>query len=1034
MVETEQLIDLPSASAVSPQAVIPVQEPGGPVSGLEVGLLMRGLTATGAIFTTLALLNADLAYAPNTVALVYADPTPLANGWYTKLGASGAGNWVQFETLSLAAATSAATSAAAAIAAAAAAAAQADLATTEAGNATSAASTATAQAATATGAASTATAQAGIATSEANAAAVSALNASNSAGAAQGIAAGTFIDSHGNLVIGTSAVAPTDGGDGSAVILGSGSGVGLSQTYSRKPVAIGLDTYISGRGYAAVVMGAYTGARAVGDYAVYLGTHAGQDMNVIGSPLLGFGTRAKQTITLTGAMSDGDTITINGVVLTARTMPSASHDFQIGASAAATALNLLSSVLGLTDVGIQQGCYALNAIGGTVITVASSSLSSYGNSFTLATTSSAVTLSGATLAGGTTAANTGLPANMAAPTAVGFAALAANGGTTSRAARAALVFSANPVNASAVLMGFNFSQQVNFMTTPVGALDVQLGATIPATVANATALLNGSANGVINAVSYYGAPTASGTPKLAMEHKTANVNTFYLRSLTSAITPDSWHLRGGCTSVPVSNVAVGNAALSGGFASGTVALGYFSGANSTLVNSAILNGANSLNGQNIFAWGAGSLNYLEGDDVIAIGTGIGGATQDAWLSVAAISTAGVITFTAPHGWRQGSIYPCSYQDSTAGSTVIQSVAYLSGGTLATLSKSLTGISLIVINAMQAMIIQTTPDPGTGSPVYQYQVNSGGTVTNLQVARTYLAVENAIALGNGAALQKNAMHLGSANYFGGGYWDAPGLYLTAGQLQLPTILAPTWATGRILFFSYAQNFAAGDTVTLNGTVFTAQPEACLFQATTTSGSASLVMLSASVAFPVVGQVISGTGIPSGTTITAVGSGPSGFGTLIMSANATATSAATGVTVTGAGVFNVAAAASIRSFAIGLSLYDSLNNLLTCIANSNDGSAAAQAVNQGLFWLSAPFSDFQLNFQATTTLGNSYTLATSHSGTSVTSPSGGNNGSLPTASSQLPPVDKGLVMLSASPLRNGGPGPALYSAATNSWKCI
>jgi len=56
------------------------------VAGLSNGMVGKA---------TLALLNADLAYADGTVAYVTNDSTPANNGTYRKSGASGAGSWVQ---------------------------------------------------------------------------------------------------------------------------------------------------------------------------------------------------------------------------------------------------------------------------------------------------------------------------------------------------------------------------------------------------------------------------------------------------------------------------------------------------------------------------------------------------------------------------------------------------------------------------------------------------------------------------------------------------------------------------------------------------------------------------------------------------------------------------------------------------------------------------------------------------------------------------------------------------------------------------
>lgn len=53
-------------------------------------------------FATLAAMNADLNYPANTIGQVFSDPTPANDGTYLKSGASGAGSWVQYSTLTLA--------------------------------------------------------------------------------------------------------------------------------------------------------------------------------------------------------------------------------------------------------------------------------------------------------------------------------------------------------------------------------------------------------------------------------------------------------------------------------------------------------------------------------------------------------------------------------------------------------------------------------------------------------------------------------------------------------------------------------------------------------------------------------------------------------------------------------------------------------------------------------------------------------------------------------------------------------------------
>jgi hypothetical protein len=94
-------------------------------------------------------------------------------------------------------------------------------------------------------------------------------------------------------------------------------------------------------------------------------------------------------------------------------------------------------------------------------------------------------------------------------------------------------------------------------------------------------------------------------------------------------------------------------------------------------------------------------------------------------------------------------------------------------------------------------------------------------------------------------------------------------------------------GQKVFASYADGSAVGAATgspTTNAGI----------TANTTSGSPTLTVTANSGAPVVVGQPVSGTGIPAGTTITALGTGTGGAGTYTMSANATATG--TGVTVT------------------------------------------------------------------------------------------------------------------------------------------
>lgn len=111
--------ELPRLSAIPDDALALVFSPNGPLQALPYEKLLTKLIATNLVKPTKAALDADLAHPADSVALVFDDPTPALNGWYRKLGASGAGSWNQFEELSRSVRAAAAASAEAAAASAA---------------------------------------------------------------------------------------------------------------------------------------------------------------------------------------------------------------------------------------------------------------------------------------------------------------------------------------------------------------------------------------------------------------------------------------------------------------------------------------------------------------------------------------------------------------------------------------------------------------------------------------------------------------------------------------------------------------------------------------------------------------------------------------------------------------------------------------------------------------------------------------------------------------------------------------------------
>ena len=105
-------MQVPLATVITEDAFTFLFRPGSPLQKIPHSQLLAKLISTDLVKVSKALLDADLAWVADKVALVHNDPTALLNGWYRKTGASGAGAWVQFEALALAVRDAAAASAA----------------------------------------------------------------------------------------------------------------------------------------------------------------------------------------------------------------------------------------------------------------------------------------------------------------------------------------------------------------------------------------------------------------------------------------------------------------------------------------------------------------------------------------------------------------------------------------------------------------------------------------------------------------------------------------------------------------------------------------------------------------------------------------------------------------------------------------------------------------------------------------------------------------------------------------------------------
>lgn len=114
-------------------------------------------------------------------------------------------------------------------------------------------------------------------------------------------------------------------------------------------------------------------------------------------------SQATGTITFIGQPAVNATLTVNGTVVTFVSGAPIGNQVQIGATANNTSNNLQTFLAASVDPNIDDATYSTVAPTTTVTAVAAGSA---GNSFTLATNSPNITLSGATLEGGVDRAST----------------------------------------------------------------------------------------------------------------------------------------------------------------------------------------------------------------------------------------------------------------------------------------------------------------------------------------------------------------------------------------------------------------------------------------------------------------------------------------------------------------------------------------------------------------------------------------------------------------------------------------------------
>lgn len=133
---------------------------------------------------------------------------------------------------------------------------------------------------------------------------------------------------------------------------------------------------------------------------------------IITSSTSGAGAAASGTITFTGTGTATDTLTLGGTSIEFVSSTPTGNEVLIGGSASATAGNLQTFLQNSSDVNISKCTYSLN---GAVVTATYKLIGTGGNAFSMAKSSTAITISAGDLAGGTV------------PSSVGFATSPASG-------------------------------------------------------------------------------------------------------------------------------------------------------------------------------------------------------------------------------------------------------------------------------------------------------------------------------------------------------------------------------------------------------------------------------------------------------------------------------------------------------------------------------------------------------------------------------------------------------------------------------
>jgi len=163
---------------------------------------------------------------------------------------------------------------------------------------------------------------------------------------------------------------------------------------AKTPASLNFSGATNLNGVATIINGALTGGVCTWNGSQF----------IITSNTTGAGAAASGTITFASNPSASDTVTIGGTAITFVASGPTGSQVLIGGSPSATATNLLNFLQASVDTNLVKGIYSLV---GTVLTVTYYQIGTAGNSFTLAKSSSAITISGGDLAGGVAASSVG---------------------------------------------------------------------------------------------------------------------------------------------------------------------------------------------------------------------------------------------------------------------------------------------------------------------------------------------------------------------------------------------------------------------------------------------------------------------------------------------------------------------------------------------------------------------------------------------------------------------------------------------------